>query len=188
MRRNQRLQILVFAVLILGLNEWASAQIPGETCNPRRNPHSFACQEETFRGRIFPMKPAEMARMVGAWRSRLAVTDGREFRTLFDPRAPARLLGVENLRDGSRMGAMSVSPGSVQISGFGSKGVSLKMVPGTLSRPDQHTLQFQMRGDGRSHGFQCRLFDRKNLTHILCRWQTASNGAFVQRGFLGFIR
>ena len=189
MRRTQRLQILILAIGVLSLGEFVHAQVPGERCEPHRNPHSFACQDATFRGQVFPMKPADPARMAGAWRARLAVTHGGEFRTLFNPQAPAKLLGVQNLRDGSRMGSMVLrGNGAVSMADFGRSGVSLTTVPGSVSLPDRHTLQFQMTGDGRRHGFQCRIFDRKNLTHILCRWQVAQGGKFVQAGYLGFIR
>lgn len=185
------MRLFWFAALILvSLSSTAFAQ----NCDQRRNPHSFACSDDAFRGRIFPMVPMSEGRMQGRWSlvtyADVRGTEGPEFQMRMHPQNPRIPLGVFNNFDGTRAGGMSWQIGRSVLGNFGASGNNIGEQIGETHFSDEWTSQIIFRSSRETHSLQCRIFDRNRIEHLQCRWQSLSQrqNRFILRGYLGFLR
>lgn len=177
-------------VILLG----AATGVHAQNCDQRRDPHSFACSDDAFRGIAFPMIDMSEGRIQGRWAlvtyADLSGRPGPEFRMLVDPQNPRVPRGVINQRDGSRAGGLTWVRGRGSFANFGAGGRSLFEEAARTAITDRFTAQMIL-SDGREvHALQCRIFNRRNIEHLQCRWQTLSReqNRFILRGYLGFLR
>lgn len=178
--------LIVFATALLGLNAQA------QNCDQRTNPHSFACQDETFRGRVFPMRKMSGAAVVGPWKlftyADISGRQGPEFFVTVNPQNPRIPEGVRNRADNSPVGILDWTIGDIRFHGWTSQSQTLFETQGRTKITDQFTILTILRNERRTEAFQCRVFIRNNNDHMLCRWQTRAGDRFVVRGYLGFLR
>ncbi|KYG65746.1 hypothetical protein AZI86_01330 [Bdellovibrio bacteriovorus] len=183
---------LFWGLLFLGfsfVSGTALAQVPGCLTN---NPHSFACQQGTFFGRIFPLVPASSKALTGNWRAFVYAPAPRQaalFRPRFSPRNPRIPTGIVN-SDNSLVGSL-FWPGTkgLRFPNFRVAGNNLQQI-GDVRLSDQMTAQvpFFNPREGTRELFICRVFVRNRTEHLLCQWLRNSSQGFTMMGYFGFIR
>lgn len=163
-----------------------------QTCDQSVNPHSFACQDDTFRGRVFPMRDMNGPVVAGPWTlftyADITGRTGPEFEVLVNPQNLRIPEGVRNRFDGSMVGPLDWTIGNIRFFGWAARSQTLFEVQGHTKIMDRFTIQTILKSDRRMDAFQCRVFIRNNADHLLCRWQTRNGDHFVVRGYLGFLR
>lgn len=183
---------LFWGLLFLGFSlaaGTASAQVPGCLNN---NPHSFACQQGTFFGRIFPLASASSKSLTGNWRAFVYAPAPRQpalFRPRFSPRNPRIPTGVVN-SDNSLMGTLSwPGPRGLRFTNFRVSGNHLQQI-GEVRLSDKMTAQvpFLNPREGTREIFICRVFLRNRTEHLLCQWMRDRGQGFTLLGYLGFVR
>ena len=190
------LKFLAFVVLALSVSgqvAQADAQIQSR-CDQARDPHSFACADETFLGRIFPLFNMNGSgdALVDNWQlltyADVSGKPGPEFTVLTNPKNPNIPEGIMNTADKSMVGVFDWNPRQLTMASFGSKGHNLVEVPGKTVMLDAQTVETRLARGNETQGLQCRMFLRENNDHLLCRWYTLRANQFVLRGYLGFLR
>ncbi len=175
---------------VMGAAEVALAQSGG--CNPGVNPHSFACQHETFSGRIFPLLKTTPQTLRGNWRT-LVYTPGPQQQSLFRPRVSAKNpripVGITN-GDGSLVGALSwPNDTQIQFFNFRAQGNHLKQLS-RVGLIDAGTAQVMMSNprERTRELFKCRVFMRARNQHLLCQWFHDQGQGFRFLGYFGWVR
>jgi hypothetical protein len=165
-----------------------------QVCDQYRNPHSFACAHEAFRGGVFEMIEVSQRRLQGRW-AFLTYADARgrlgpEFGVMVHPQNPHAPVGIVNHLDGSRAGDLDWAPGGVRFRNFGEARKTLVEDPSRTRFTDAHTAQLVLQNGIEEHALQCRIFIRRGAEHLQCRWMTLSRAQkrFILRGFVGFLR
>lgn len=165
-----------------------------QVCDQGRNPHSFACADQAFRGHVFPMIEVSQRRLQGRWVF-LTYADasgrlGPEFGVMVNPDNPRVPEGIFNIADGSLAGGLDWAAGIVRFRNFGIGGKTLIEDPSRTRFTDPHTAQVVLENGAEQHAFQCRIFIRHGAEHLQCRWMTLSRTQkqFILRGFVGFLR
>ena len=178
-----------FVVSVVGFSNSALAQNRG--CDPQRDPHSFACQADTFFGRIFPMVPANQNRVVGNWKTLVytaAPGQAPIFRSSVSPENPRIPTGLLN-PDRSLVGRFAwPADGVILFHGFGAADNTLVQMTSVRVQGNSIQLVLKNNGAGVNEGLSCRVFLRNRTEHMLCQWQRDDGRGFVFMGYLGFIR
>lgn len=151
------------------------------------NPHSFSCQDQTFKGRIFPMFQIGPRVLDEVWVPSLftpkpKMKNNPHFLTIHSREGRHRTCGVLN-KNRTRVGALRLRVGHHDITE--AKMGNLNGVNFVTNRKpffeDRLSLAFSNRST--QDIFRCRVFDRKNVRHLTCQY--FKNNVFM--GYLGFL-
>jgi hypothetical protein len=168
-------------------------------CQFRVNPHSFACNDETYFGRHFPISSINQQRFQGAWR--LLTFAGPEGNQSFDlsmttnPNNPRIPEGVRNRADHSFAGPLDWFGDDIEMRSWKDADSGSPILFNGISSLDQWTVQVKLQGLDTVDALQCRIFIRSQTDHLLCRWfesrqnsrQNSDQGQWIFRGYLGFL-
>lgn len=167
----------------------AFAQVPGCFAH---DPHSFACQQGTFFGRIFPLVSATPQRLAGNWKTLVFSSVPSQtplLRGIFSRQNPRIPTGVLN-SDSTLVGTL-FWPGKegIRFNNFRVRGNHLQQISGVrLSDKGTAQVPFFNSREGTRELLICRIFLRNRTEHLLCQWLRSRGQGFQLQGYLGFIR
>lgn len=144
------------------------------------NPHSFSCQDATFKGNIFPlvrMNAKEIGRTWFTNQFTAGSSEGAEmFSTVRSPNDSRRTCFVRNF-DGSAVGALQFRGGlrNVRLNNFRATTFVSNRVGGF---EDANTAVFG--NTETEQRFRCRIFVRANTRHLTCQY-------FEDLKFMGYV-
>lgn len=159
-----------------------------QTCDPRRDPHSYACAKATFAGDIFPLFDLRWRRLQGEW---ITVTYanpsgnfGDEFFMATNPASPTQPMGVYNVNTNSPVGSMWIDGDRMVFNNW--QGQTIQTV--SFSKVTDKTAVLTMQEGNYVHQFTCRDFNRNDKHHLFCAWDVEVPGyGWIHHGYMGFL-
>jgi hypothetical protein len=169
-----------------------------EQCNPRGNPHSYACAKATFSGELAGTNPREpsdftindfrMGDLRGEW---IAVTYvnpsgnvGDEFYMDINRAKTTQPLGVFNVNTNSPVGSVWVGRYGLSFDNWQGQ----RLETNSVEILGEKTVRFIMREGNYLHQFTCRNFNRDRKYHLFCAWDVEVPGyGWVHHGYMGFL-
>ncbi len=174
-----------------------------DQCDPRGNPHSYACAKATFSGQLAGANPREPSdftlndirirdfrdgKLSGEW---IAVTYvnplgnvGDEFFMSVNQMSPNQPMGVYNVNTNSPVGSVWLGRDGMSFDNWQGQ----RLNTSSIERVGEKTIRLVMVEGNYSHQFTCRDFNRTNKHHLFCAWDVEVPGqGWVHHGYMGFL-
>ncbi len=169
-----------------------------DQCDPRGNPHSYACAKATFSGQLAGANPREpsdftlndirMRDLRGEW---IAVTYvnplgnvGDEFFMSVNQVSPNQPMGVYNVNTNSPVGSVWLSRDGMSFDNWQGE----RLDSSSIERMDEKTVRLVLTEGNYSHQLTCRDFNRTKKHHLFCAWDVEVPGqGWVHHGYMGFL-